>query len=109
MNDREKEYLMKKNLLFLLCFSFAYLGAASFDSQASVKSEERIENGKLLNQILSRIKERFQSFNVNVFVEEGVVTLRGTVQSKEDKSTMESEVQNMTGVKKVINELKVKK
>lgn len=99
---------MKKVLLPLICVSFA-LNAAQYEEENPMKTEVANENVRLLNQILSKLKGRYNHFNVNVYVQDGEVTLTGTVHSTEDKRKIEQEVQNMGGVKKVKNELEVKK
>jgi osmotically-inducible protein OsmY len=97
-----------KKIILLFCISFAYLGA-DFDIQGAASSEESNDNMRLVNKVLDRIKERYNGFNVNVYAENGEVTLRGTVKSNDDKNAIENEVKNIGGVKKVRNVLEVRK
>lgn len=95
---------MKKVILSLLCLSFSYLGGES-----PISTEQSNENVRLLNEVLSTIKGHYNHFNVNVYVENGEVTLKGTVHSTEDKRQIEQDVQKLGGVKKIKNELDVVK
>lgn len=102
----------------LAIFTFAYLGA--FDLETSIEREDFArqthaipdhtqENEKLLNQILNYIKNHYHGFNIIVYVNEGIITLKGMVKSDEDKDSIENEVKGFAGVHKVQNELQVKK
>lgn len=106
-----------KNAILAL-FTFAYLGAVdvetskerdNFGKQGHVVADQAHENEWLVDRVLDHLKKHYHGFNVNVYVNEGEVTLKGTVRSAEDKQTIETEVKGMTGVTEVKNELEIKK
>ena len=64
---------------------------------------------KLLNEIESRLKGRFQLYEINVYIDEGVVILAGTVDSTDVKRAIELEVKKIGGVNKIRNRIQVRK
>lgn len=78
-----------------------------------------IQQDKVLNdeQINRSIKDAIMADpvlakfvdKINIVVERGVVTLKGVVDSSDVKSNIESKVKAVTGVKKVVNDIEVKK
>lgn len=70
-------------------------------------NDENVSNEQLLNQIQYTLKGSFKNYNLNINVEDGVVTLSGVVNSDSDKSSLESKVKNIRGVRKVNNQLQV--
>lgn len=98
--------------MILALLTVTHLGAIEGDIRTqprNAKQEEVNDNVRLVNEVISRIKGRFNHYNVNVYAEDGIVTLRGTVGSSDDKRSIENEVQHIGGVTKVKNELQVKK
>jgi osmotically-inducible protein OsmY len=64
---------------------------------------------RLTNQIQESLQSAFTSKynNVNAYVNNGYVTLKGSVPTQEDKSALEQKVRNMEGVKGVNNQVTV--
>lgn len=61
------------------------------------------------DQIQNRVKAAYKQYNLNIRVSGGIVTLAGTVGSQQDKDAIEKEVNNVPGVKKILNQITVNK
>lgn len=62
---------------------------------------------QLMEEIQRVIKNSYKTFNINIGISDGIVTLSGLVGSEEDKKNIESDVSRFQGVKKVENKLEV--
>lgn len=64
---------------------------------------------KLLNDVSDRLKGRYELYNINIYVENGVVILSGDVSSYDEKREIEQEVQKVGGVTSISNKIQVKR
>jgi hypothetical protein len=69
--------------------------------------QESNTNAQLLNSIQDYIKNSYREYNINIHIQDGVVTLQGLVKSDSDKKSIENAVMQFDGVKKVENKLQV--
>ena len=66
-------------------------------------------NQKLLTAIEDALQASHRKFMINIRISEGIVTLKGFVNSQQDKQDVENIVANVPGVKKVDSQLEVRK
>jgi osmotically-inducible protein OsmY len=84
---------------------------ASQKIQNAVGSAQQSVSGNQTddNQLLNEAKAQVQNdTNVNVTVDNGIVTLNGTVNSDQEKTSLENRVKQVRGVQDVKNNLDVK-
>lgn len=95
--------------IIIVLLAFASLGAVDMRSMPSIKDVTSTQDVKLLNEITDRLKGRFELYEINIYIEKGVVILAGTVSTYDEKRAIEQEVQKIGGVTKVRNKIQVKK
>ena len=72
------------------------------------RGEWQISDEELANKVRQEIGSNWFSSGyeqVSVEVKNGVVTLKGTVETEDDKKDLEEEISEMKGVKKLINQI----
>lgn len=65
------------------------------------------EDRRVLNEILYLLRGSYSRYNLNVHIDDGVVTITGTVRSTDDLLDIQNAVQRIKGVKGVNNQLHV--
>jgi osmotically-inducible protein OsmY len=70
--------------------------------------EPTLTNEQVLSNIQALLKSSYSQYNIQIHIYDGIVTLVGTVDSQEDKKSIEKHVSAMEGVRKVYNHLHVK-
>ena len=60
-----------------------------------------------ITELQNAIKSSYKNYNINIHVSDGDVTLRGIVNSEEDKKGIEDKVRSVHGVKNINNQLHV--
>ena len=82
--------------------------AAQADPQASTPAADKVDDGTLKSRVVTKLKEntRLAVRRVDVTVSEGVVTLKGTVRTADEKANA-ARLATMNGVTAVRNELTV--
>ncbi len=84
-------------------------GQSHFESSegANVDNPGNEANADILRQIEERIKGSYGRYNINIRIVDGVVVLKGTVNTSQDKDNIEKMVRSISGVDKVNNKLEV--
>lgn len=82
-------------------------GVMEYGTSNSQNSQAQAENEQIIHDVLDVIRNS-RNYNVNVHVFDKVVTLDGTVDSKNGSRDIEDKVKKVNGVKKVVNNLQVK-
>lgn len=100
---------MKKFIPTLALLPFVFLGAFDPWSMPSIKDVEAKQDVKLLNEISDRLKGRFERYDIDIYVDNGVVILAGTVRSYYEKRAIEQEIQKIGGVTKIRNKIQVRR
>jgi osmotically-inducible protein OsmY len=111
---------MKRHIMLISAFSFLMLAPGiqhqiygeDANSPAVVNSNVVVNDDNLEDTIENAIESDMAlakaADDVDVDVDNGVVTLSGDVASDQIKSAVEAKVKNMVGVKQVVNNIQVK-
>lgn len=115
---------MKKHLFLVPVFCLIFAACSNDNSRtnlndknATMQSSETEESASSDDQLTDRVQRALQdnpslaraAKNVDVSSDNGTVTLKGTVASKDDKKRIEDQVKDIDGVKDVDNEIEVSK
>lgn len=109
-----KSLLVALSLLFST-FAYAY-NDQNFSREPASSTQTQDSKGDMADQTLARkIIDKLQNSNkfttgfddVDIHVYQGVVTLQGSVRTRADQESLEKEIRNISGVRKVENQLSV--
>lgn len=92
---------MKKRSFIVIAAITVLMSYAIPSCKPTVKDAEIVNNIESAKAGLSNMN------NVNVTVQNGVVTLTGTVPSDQDKAAAENNIKTIEGVKSVVNDISV--
>lgn len=65
------------------------------------------EDQRVLQEVLSLLRGSYSRYSMNVHIDDGVVTISGTVRSTDDLLDIQNAVQRIKGVKGVNNQLHI--
>jgi osmotically-inducible protein OsmY len=77
------------------------------DQSASMRKTDRHLMQKIRRSVVADKSLSMQAHNVNITAQDGMVTLRGTVKSEDEKKNIEDKATEIAGAGKVTNELTV--
>lgn len=78
------------------------------ETESLQSSSVQVEDTQISRTIQDHLKTSFKNYNFNYTIKDGIVTLKGVVNSTQDKDAIEKDFKSIPGVKKVNNSLQVR-
>lgn len=88
-----------------------FLTSESTDEITSIQEDETTSDDQIrenINEVLSKDKDIDQS-QLKIRVQQGIVTLSGTVQNRDERFKVEMAIETINGVEDIVNQLQLRK